>query len=81
MFRHLSRMPETLIINAEYDFLRLEGEAYARKLIRSGVKTKMVRYNGVDHAFIDKIGQYPQAEDCMNEIAKGIKKLFSNKNK
>ena len=72
----LSRMPETIIINAEFDYLRLECEAYGRKLICAGVKTKMVRYNGVAHAFMDKIGEYPQAEDCMNEIAKGMKNLF-----
>ncbi len=74
----LSGLPATLIVEAEYDYLRLEGEAYARRLIRSGVKTKMIRYNGVDHAFMDKIGLYPQAEDCMNEIAKGLKELFES---
>lgn len=73
----LSGLPDTLIMTAEYDFLRLEGEAYARKLARSGVKVKLIQYNGMDHAFIDKIGEYPQAEDCMNEIAKGIRSVFS----
>jgi acetyl esterase len=73
----LSGLPATLIVEAEYDYLRLEGEAYARRLIRSGVKTKMIRYNGVDHAFMDKIGLYPQAEDCMNEIAKCLKEWFA----
>jgi acetyl esterase len=72
----LSRMPETLIVTSEFDYLRLEGEAYARKLARFGVRTKLVRYEGVDHAFIDRIGSCPQAEDCMNEIAKGIKRIF-----
>ncbi|MGZ9583782.1 alpha/beta hydrolase [Paenibacillus marinisediminis] len=72
----LSGMPEALIITAEYDYLRLECEAYARKLQREGVMTQMIRYNGVDHAFMDKIGFYPQAEDCMAEIAKAIKGKF-----
>lgn len=72
----LNGLPETLIINAEYDYLRLQAEAYARKLARSGVKTKMIQYKGMDHAFIDKIGDYPQAEDCMNEIAKELKSAF-----
>jgi acetyl esterase len=69
----LKGLPETLILTAEYDYLTLEAEAYARKLIRDGVKTKVIRYNGCDHAFIDKIGVYPQAQDCMNEIAKAFK--------
>lgn len=70
---NLRDMPKTLIVTAEYDYLTLEAEAYARKLIRDGVETKVIRYNGVDHAFIDKLGVYPQAQDCMNEIAKAFK--------
>ncbi|MHC1682050.1 MAG: alpha/beta hydrolase [Clostridiaceae bacterium] len=68
----LSGVAETLIVTAEYDYLTLEAEAYGRKLIRDGVKTKIIRYNGVDHAFIDKIGIYPQAQDCINEVAKAF---------
>ena len=73
----LHGMPETLIITGEFDFLRLENEAYARKLARSGVKTTVIRYNGVDHAFMDKIGLYPQAEDCMTEIALRVRRKFN----
>ncbi|WP_372662331.1 alpha/beta hydrolase [Cohnella sp.] len=72
----LSGLPPALIIEAEYDYLRLEGEAYARKLLRFGIPAQMIRYNGMDHAFMDKIGLYPQAKDCMLEIAEGIKKTF-----
>ena len=63
-------LPKTLIITAEYDYLRVEGEAYGRLLRNAGVDVKMIRYGGMDHAFIDKIGEYPQAEDAMKEIAK-----------
>lgn len=69
---NLEGVAEALIVTAEYDYLTLEAEAYGRKLIRDGVKTKVIRYNGVDHAFIDKIGIYPQAQDCMNEVAKAF---------
>jgi len=75
--KDLSRMPETLIVIGEFDYLRLECEAYARKLTRSGVATKLIQYNGMDHAFLDKTGLYPQAEDCVHEIAKEIKRIFS----
>jgi len=74
----LSGMPEALVISAEFDYLRLENEAYARKLERAGVKTAYMQYCGMDHAFMDKMGQYPQAEDCMNEIAKGMKRVFAS---
>lgn len=73
----LNGLPESLVIVAEYDFLRLEDEAYARKLFRSGVPTRIIRYSGMDHAFIDKIGLYPQAEDCMEEIAEAVKRRFN----
>jgi len=73
----LSGMPHTLIAIAEFDYLKVECEAYAAKLARNGVPTKLIQYNGTDHAFMDKIGLYPQAEDLMNEIAKEIKRVFA----
>lgn len=75
----LSNLPETVVITAEYDYLRVQGEAFARRLQQSDVKVKTIRYNGMDHAFIDKIGIFPQAEDCANEIAQSLIELFKHK--
>ena len=48
----LSGMPSTLIITAENDVLRDEGEAYARKLDLAGVDVICARINSVYHDFM-----------------------------
>lgn len=48
----LAGLPETFIIVDENDVLRDEGEAYARRLTRAGVRTTSVRYNGILHDFM-----------------------------
>ncbi len=64
----LKGLPPCIILFGEHDPLRLECEAYARKLKAAGVPVKTVRYRGLGHGFADVIGGYPQAEDCMREI-------------
>jgi acetyl esterase/lipase len=67
-----SNLPKTLIICAEYDFLTQQSKCYARKLAAAGVPVKCITYRGMKHAFIDKCGVFPQAEDCIREMAEAI---------
>lgn len=69
------RLPKTLIATAEYDFLRAECDLYGKRLSDAGVLVRNIRYGGVAHAFLDKYGFYPQAEDCVNEIVSDLKSL------
>jgi acetyl esterase len=48
----LRDLPDALLILAENDVLRDEGEAYARNLSSAGVRTTSVRYNGTIHDFV-----------------------------
>jgi acetyl esterase len=47
----LQGAPPALIITAELDPLRDEGEEYGRRLIANGVTASVVRYNGMFHSF------------------------------
>lgn len=60
----LEGAPPAMVVTAEYDTLRDEGEAYARKL---GVAAR--RYPGTIHGFFTMLGTLQVARDAMRDAA------------
>ncbi|MDU6175081.1 MAG: alpha/beta hydrolase fold domain-containing protein [Clostridium perfringens] len=77
--KNLLKAKKTLIAVSEYDYLRVQGEAYGKLIHKAGIETKIIRYEGVNHAFLDNLGIYPQAEDTINEIVKEFLDTIGNK--
>jgi acetyl esterase len=69
----LSRLPPALVITAECDPLRDEGEAYARRLEQAGVPVTCTRYAGMIHPFFSLSGAIPRALDAIQQFADAVK--------
>jgi acetyl esterase len=65
----LSGLPPALVITAEFDPLRDEGEHYASLLDAADVDTKLVRYDGMIHGFLGMRELVPAANEAMAETA------------
>lgn len=57
----LSGLPPALIIAAEFDTLRDEAQAYARRLAAAGVATRYICAEGMIHGFLQMRGLVPDA--------------------
>ncbi len=71
----LKGLPPALVITAENDPLRDEGEAYARKLKAAGVGVAAVRYNGTVHDFVllNALRNLPSTKAAIVQVNEGLR--------
>ena len=65
-------LPPALVITAEHDVLRDEGEAYATRLRAAGVPADISRYPGMVHGFFRWRAVTPAAEAAMQQAAAAV---------
>jgi acetyl esterase len=68
-------LPPAIVLTAELDVLRDEGERYAAALLAAGVPVVSVRYQGVNHNFVRKLALFDAAHVAVAQIAVALRLL------
>ena len=75
--KDLSGLPSALVITAEFDPLRDEGEAYGHRLQNEGVTTHCTRYDGMIHGFFGMSAVLDQGKKAISEASAALKASFA----
>jgi acetyl esterase len=72
----LAGLPPALVITAEYDPLRDQGERYAARLAHDGVPVAVTRYEGMIHGFFAMSGTLEAGKVALAQAAKQLRIWF-----
>ncbi|UPV79200.1 alpha/beta hydrolase [Bacillus rugosus] len=70
-------LPPTLVITAEFDPLRDEGEAYAKKLAEVGVEVECIRYDGTIHGFVSMSKMIDKGKEALVKSGEWLVEYFN----
>jgi acetyl esterase len=65
-------LPPAVILTAEHDVLRDEGELYATRLLKAGVPVRHQRFAGQMHGFFTMVGLLPGADAGLDYVTAAI---------
>ena len=75
---NLSGLAPAMVITAEFDPLRDEGEMYAFQMQKAGVTVTSRRYHGTIHGFVSLSGMIDLGKQALADAAAGLRSAFGN---
>lgn len=74
----LRGLPPAMVITAECDPPRDQGEGYAHKLAEAGIPVNLERYDGAIHGFFMMAGVIDSGKAAISDAAEALSKAFQD---